>query len=159
MKQPASFRPGLTPNLIASAKSLSMVHSPPGSQPGRAHFLQTPLLWSDLARQPETLPMRRFACLLALLALTCCSAEAQTKKGAKWADSYRRAECYRELGYTRAQARKPTKAAIEEVDQCLARRRVNPAGARQARTRRPRRLAEGRTKRRHCVLGIGAETC
>jgi len=73
--------------------------------------------------------MLRFAYLLALLALTSGSVQAQTKKGAKSADSYRRAECYRELGYTRAQARKPTKAAIEEVDQCLARRRAHPAAA------------------------------
>jgi hypothetical protein len=76
--------------------------------------------------------MLRFACLLALIVLTSGSAEAQKKKGAKSADSYRRAECYRELGYTRAQARKPTKAAIEEVDQCLARRRADPAAAPQA---------------------------
>jgi hypothetical protein len=60
--------------------------------------------------------MLRFSCLLAVIVLTSGSVEAQTKKGAKTADSYRRAECYRELGYTRAQARKPTKAAIEEVD-------------------------------------------
>jgi hypothetical protein len=80
-------------------------------------------------REPETLPMLRFACLVAVIVLTSGSVEAQTKKGAKSADSYRRAECYRELGYTRAQARKPTKAAIEAVDQCLARRRANPAAA------------------------------
>jgi hypothetical protein len=71
--------------------------------------------------------MLRFSCLLAVIVLTSVSVEAQTKKGAKSADFYRRAECYRELGYTRAQARKPTRAAIEAVDQCLARRRANPA--------------------------------
>jgi hypothetical protein len=74
--------------------------------------------------------MLRFPCLVAVIVLTSGSVvQAQTKKGAKSADSYRRAECYRELGYTRAQARKPTKAAIEAVDQCLARRRANPAAA------------------------------
>jgi hypothetical protein len=73
--------------------------------------------------------MLRFAYLLAVIVLTSGSVQAQAKKGAKSADFYRRAECYRELGYTRAQARKPTKAAIEEVDQCLARRRANPAAA------------------------------
>jgi hypothetical protein len=55
--------------------------------------------------------MLRFSCLLAVIVLTSGSVEAQTKKGAK------------------AQARKPTKAAIEEVDQCLARRRADPAAA------------------------------
>jgi hypothetical protein len=75
--------------------------------------------------------MQRFACLLALIVLTSGSV-AQTRKGAKSADSYRRAECYRELGYTRAQARKPPKAAIQEIDQCLARRRADPAAAPQA---------------------------
>ena len=74
-------------------------------------------------------PMLSFASLLAMLVLTVSPVEAQVKKGAKSTDSHRRAECYRELGYTRAQARKPTKAAIEEVDQCLARRRANPAAA------------------------------
>ncbi len=77
-------------------------------------------------------PMLPFASLLAVLVLTVSPVEAQVKKGAKSTNSYRRAECYRELGYTRAQARKPTKAAIEEVDQCLARRRANPAAAPQA---------------------------
>ena len=97
---------------------------------------------------PETLPMLRFARLLAVLALTSGSVEAQTKKGAKSADSYRRAECYRELGYTRAQARKPTKAAIDEVDQCLARKRADPAAAPPGRTGGLRRLAEGWARRR-----------
>jgi hypothetical protein len=73
--------------------------------------------------------MLHFACLLAVLALTSGSVEAQIKKGARSADSYRRAECYRELGYTRTQARKPSKVAVEEVDQCLARKRANPAAA------------------------------
>jgi hypothetical protein len=73
--------------------------------------------------------MLRFASLLAVLALTVGSVAAQTKKGARSADSYRRAECYRELGYSRAQAKKPTKAAIEDVDQCLARKRANPVAA------------------------------
>jgi hypothetical protein len=74
--------------------------------------------------------MLGFSCLVAVIVLTSGSVvQAQTKKGANSTDSYRRAECYRELGYTRAQARKPTKAAIEEVDQCLARRRANPAAA------------------------------
>jgi len=74
-------------------------------------------------------PMLPFASLLAVLVLTVGPVEAQVKKGAKSTNSYRRAECYRELGYTRAQATKPTKGAIEEVDQCLARRRANPAAA------------------------------
>ena len=77
-------------------------------------------------------PMLFFAFLLAVLVLTVSPVEAQVKKGAKSTDSHRRAECYRELGYTQAQARKPTKAAIEEVDQCLARRRANPPAAPQA---------------------------
>jgi hypothetical protein len=77
-------------------------------------------------------PTLSFASLLAVLVLTVTPVDAQVKKGAKSRNSYRRAECYRELGYTRAQATKPTKAAIEEVDQCLARRRANPAAAPQA---------------------------
>ncbi len=123
MKPPALFGQVLTPDPIASDRLPSLAYSPPGKQPRRAYLPAEPL------RSAWSCPMLRFAYLLALLALTSGSVQAQTKKGAKSADSYRRAECYRELGYTRAQARKPTKAAIEEVDQCLARRRANPAAA------------------------------
>src|SRR5215204_4130785 len=119
MKPPALFRPRLTPNPNAPGRSRSFTQSPP-RQPASAggSLVANRLLTRGPARQPETLPMLRFSCLLAVIVLTSGSVEAQTKKGAKSADSYRRAECYRELGYTRAQARKPTKAAIEEVDQC-----------------------------------------
>src|SRR5215207_9332942 len=130
MKPPALFRPRLTPNPNAPGRSRSFTQSPPRQPAWAGSLVANPQLPREPARQPETtLPMLRFSCLLAVIVLTSVSVEAQTKKGAKSADFYRRAECYRELGYTRAQARKPTKAAIEEVDQCLARRRADPAAA------------------------------
>jgi hypothetical protein len=125
MKPPALFRPWLMPNPNAPGRSPSFTQSPPRQRASAGSLVM-------LLNSPRPLPMLRFACLLAMIILTSGSVQAQAKKGAKSADFYRRAECYRELGYTRAQARKPTKAAIEEVDQCLARRRADPAAAPQA---------------------------
>src|SRR3954464_12704778 len=127
MKPPALFRPRLTPNPNAPGRSRSFTQSPPRQPASAGSLVANPLLTRGPARQPETLPMLRFSCLLTVIVLTSGSVEAQDKKGAKSADSYRRAECYRELGYTRAQARNPTKVAIEKVHQCLARKRANPA--------------------------------
>src|SRR4051794_1226885 len=130
MRPPALFRPRLTPNPNAPGRSRSFAQSPPRrTSLGGLTYLQTLCYRVMSLDSPRPLPMLRFACLLAVIILTSGSVQAQAKKGAKSADFFRRAECYRELGYTRAQARKPTKAAIEEVDQCLARRRANPAAA------------------------------
>src|SRR3954447_9487276 len=120
MKPPALFRPRLTPNPNAPGRSRSFTQSPPRQRASAGSLVM-------LFNSPRPLPMLRFACLLAVIVLTSGSVQAQAKKGAKSADSYRRAECYRELGYTRAQARNPTKVAIEKVHQCLARKRANPA--------------------------------
>src|SRR3954469_22638948 len=105
MKPPALFRPRLTPNPNAPGRSRSFTQSPPRQPASAGSLVANPLLTRGPARQPETLPMLRFSCLLTVIVLTSGSVEAQTKKGAKSADSYRRAECDRELGYTRAQAR------------------------------------------------------
>src|SRR3954469_2600106 len=104
MKPPALFRPRLTPNLNAPGRSRSFTRARRATSLGGLICCK-PSTHAWAYSTAETLPMLRFSCLLAVIVLTSGSVEAQTKKGAKSADSYRRAECDRELGYTRAQAR------------------------------------------------------
>src|SRR5215207_7418928 len=86
MKPPALFRPRLTPNPNAPGRSRSFTQSPPRQPASAGSLVANPQLPREPARQPETLPMLRFSCLLAVIVLTSVSVEAQTKKGAKSAD-------------------------------------------------------------------------
>src|SRR5829696_5307304 len=69
MKPPALFRPRLTPNPNAPGRSRSFTQSPPRQPASAGSLVANRLLTRGPARQPETLPMLRFSCLLAVIAV------------------------------------------------------------------------------------------
>lgn len=70
--------------------------------------------------------MTRTVAIALFCSLAVASAHAQSgqRAAAPKTGGQLRAECYRELGYTREQAQKPSQVVVQQVNECVARKQA-----------------------------------